>query len=194
MLVPAKRLGAAKSRLTGLPDQTRQELATAFLADVVTAALAADVGTVTVVTDDPKVLDLAQGWGAAARVVSGGLNQAVRDVAPPGAPTAVLVGDLPAVKPDQLRSELRRPGEFFVPDLHGTGTTTLAGRNLHPRFGPESAAAHAADGLLRVELGVSGMTVDVDTWADLDVASRLGLGPYTAALIERVDAIRSALR
>jgi 2-phospho-L-lactate guanylyltransferase len=72
----------------------------------------------------------------------------------------------------------------FVPDVPGTGTTLLAappGVPLDPRFGPGSAAAHAASGAIRLEGDWPSLRQDVDTPADLVAAARLGLGPRSAA-------------
>ncbi|MDP9026376.1 MAG: hypothetical protein M3N46_02320, partial [Actinomycetota bacterium] len=78
----------------------------------------------------------------------------------------------------------------FVADRESTGTTLVtvaAGIPLLTAFGPGSAAAHRALGLVRLELPVaSTLTADVDTIEQLEVASSLGLGPATsAALIVR---------
>ena len=55
LVVPVKRLATAKTRLLGVDDALRQELALAFALDTVAAALSADeVAAVLAVTDDPR--------------------------------------------------------------------------------------------------------------------------------------------
>src|SRR5437879_3683732 len=55
LVVPVKRLSTAKSRLAGVAGPYREELALAFAADTVAAALAAPwTGGVVVVTDEPR--------------------------------------------------------------------------------------------------------------------------------------------
>jgi 2-phospho-L-lactate guanylyltransferase len=125
-----------------------------------------------------------------------GLNRAVGhgagQLAGAGRWLAALAADLPALRPDELARALRAaahpgsgsgPRRGFVPDAGGTGTTLLAappGVPLAPRFGPGSAARHAASGARRLDGDWPSLRRDVDTAADLASAERLGLGPYTA--------------
>ena len=81
VVVPVKRAGIAKSRLTGVTTEQRVELARAFPADCVAAALAcAEVGAVVAVTDDEVAAEQLRGLGA--QVIpdepDAGLNPAVR--------------------------------------------------------------------------------------------------------------------
>ncbi|GMA26534.1 hypothetical protein GCM10025864_42930 [Luteimicrobium album] len=119
-----------------------------------------------------------------------GLRAAVQtgiDAAPDG-PCAVLLGDVPALRPADLEAALADATEHeraLVPDADGTGTTLLTGRtpgSLRPRFGPGSAEAHAAEGHVRLGAEPS-LRRDVDTAADLDDAAALGVGPRTAAFL-----------
>lgn len=74
----------------------------------------------------------------------------------------------------------------YVADAPGGGTVLLAapaGVPLAPRFGPGSAAAHAASGALPLAGDWPSLRRDVDTPADLAAAAGLGLGPRTAALL-----------
>jgi 2-phospho-L-lactate guanylyltransferase len=107
-----------------------------------------------------------------------------------GSPVVALTGDLPALRPAELAAALAalpvRVPRGFVPDATGTGTAMLAARagvDLDPRFGPGSARAHAASGAVRLDGGWPTLRQDVDTAADLAVASELGLGRYTAELL-----------
>ncbi|MFG2054836.1 2-phospho-L-lactate guanylyltransferase [Micromonospora sp. NPDC048930] len=198
VVVPVKRLGAAKSRLRGaLPGVPHEELALALAADTVRAVRGCPaVAEVLVVTDDPRVA--AEVTAAGARVVpdpAGGLNAAFRHGAAVAGPRAAVVGltaDLPALQPAELAAALRAvptgpPGvRGFVADAPGTGTVLLAapvGVALEPRFGVGSAGAHAAGGALPLRGDWPTLRRDVDTAADLAAAARLGLGPRTAALL-----------
>jgi 2-phospho-L-lactate guanylyltransferase len=103
---------------------------------------------------------------------------------------AALAADLPALRPEELAGALRAAagsaGPGFVPDHAGTGTTLLAapgGARLVPRFGPGSAARHAASGARRLTGAWPSLRQDVDTAADLAAAGRLGLGRYTAGCL-----------
>jgi 2-phospho-L-lactate/phosphoenolpyruvate guanylyltransferase len=191
VVLPVKRLTAAKSRLRGaVAGVPHERLALALAQDTVTAALASDeVADVLAVTGDPVVGRALAALGA--RVVPdvpGGLNAAFAYGAGLLAhrPVAALAADLPALRPADLSEALRAaagPDRHFVADAPGTGTVLLtapAGVPLDPRFGPGSASAHRRSGA--VPLGGDWPTLrrDVDTAADLDTAVRLGLGPHSA--------------
>ncbi|MBB5112068.1 2-phospho-L-lactate guanylyltransferase [Micromonospora echinospora] len=194
VVMPVKRLGAAKSRLRGaLPGVPHEELALALAADTLRAARACPaVAGVLVVTDDARVRAAADAAGA--RVVAdpaAGLNAAFRHgaaVAGPRAAVAGLTADLPALRPAELAAALRATEGVrgFVADAPGGGTVLLAapaGVPLAPQFGPGSAAAHAASGALPLAGDWPSLRRDVDTPADLATAAGLGLGPRTAALL-----------
>ncbi|WFE96804.1 2-phospho-L-lactate guanylyltransferase [Micromonospora sp. WMMD987] len=202
LVVPVKRLRAAKSRLRGaLPAVPHEELALALAADTVGAALACPaVAEVLVVTADPRVA--ATAGAAGARVVpdrpDAGLNAALRHGVDAvvtdgdrGAWVAALTADLPALRPAELAAALHAvttgpPGvRRFVADAPGTGTVLLTappGVSLDPRFGVGSAAAHRASGAVPLTGPWPSLRRDVDTAADLADAARLGLGPATRAL------------
>jgi 2-phospho-L-lactate guanylyltransferase len=200
VVVPAKRLVAAKTRLTpltaalgrDLPDG-HQELVLALLADTVAAARESPaVGLVLVVTDDPRAAAVVTGLGA--RTIGdgpdSGLNAALAHGARTvgGGPVAALSSDLPALRPAELTAALQAAAAVpraFVADAQGSGTTLLAARggDLAPRFGPGSAAAHAAGGAVSLPGNWPGLRQDVDTPADLDVARRLGVGERTAGFL-----------
>jgi 2-phospho-L-lactate/phosphoenolpyruvate guanylyltransferase len=204
VVVPAKRLAAAKTRLTPLtsalpgdPAARHQELVLALLADTVAAARDSPaVELVLVVTDDPRAAGEVRALGA--RTVGdepdSGLNAALahgarqaRAVVP--GPVAALSSDLPALRPAELTAALLAAAgarRAFVADAAGTGTTLLAvptGGELDPRFGPGSAAAHAAAGAVPLDGDWPGLRQDVDTPADLRAACRVGVGVRTAALL-----------
>jgi 2-phospho-L-lactate/phosphoenolpyruvate guanylyltransferase len=196
VVVPAKRLAAAKTRLTPLtatlPGADHPGLVLALLGDTVAAARAsAAVGVVLVVTDDPRAAAVVTALGA--RTVGdepdSGLNAALAHgaAAVPG-PVAALSSDLPALRPAELTAALQAAAAVpraFVADAAGSGTTLLAVRDgaLTPRFGPGSAAAHTAGGALPLDGNWPGLRRDVDTPDDLRAACRLGVGARTAGFL-----------
>jgi 2-phospho-L-lactate guanylyltransferase len=199
LVVPVKLLAQAKSRLTGLADDSRPKIALAMAADTISAAVAAEtVAAVLVVTDDPEVSDIAAEVGAIvlADAPRAGLNEALAHGAEysgrrwPDRGRAGLAGDLPALKPRELTAALAaaaRVAEAFVPDFEGTGTTLYAatpGAPFLPRFGPASRDRHLGAGAVELGTGqLTGLRRDVDTIEDLRAAARIGLGPRTLALI-----------
>jgi 2-phospho-L-lactate guanylyltransferase len=192
VLVPVKRLAAAKTRLRGAVGAERHEsLVLAMAQDTVAAALS--VSRVVVVTADPTVTAAVRALGARAITEpgGGGLNAALSHAAAAvGGRVAALPADLPALRGDELSAALhtlaRSPAGGYVPDAAGTGTVLLAaaaGALLVPRFGPGSAAAHTEGGAVRVEGDWPSLRHDVDTPDDLDFAVGLGAGPFTRALL-----------
>ncbi|MFC8200015.1 2-phospho-L-lactate guanylyltransferase [Streptomyces sp. NPDC060006] len=205
LVIPLKALARAKSRLSDTAaDGLRPGLALAFAQDTVAAALACPgVADVAVVTGDVRAGRALAALGA--RIVpdepGGGLNAALRHAAAavrtanPHAPLAALNADLPALRPTELARVLSAAAEFpraFLPDAAGLGTTLLAaspGRELLPAFGTDSRARHRASGAVELLLpGVPSVRQDVDTGADLRAALALGVGPRTAAAVERLKA------
>ena len=187
-----KRLALAKSRLSSYGDTARQELALAFAADVVEAALL--VARVLVVTDDERASEVLRGLGAevTADNPDAGLNPALTHGAELLRETkkdtgvATLSADLPALRAADLRSALGEVGaeRAFVTDLEGTGTTLLAaghGVDLAPAFGPGSREAHVASGARPLVAGRS-LRCDVDTPNDLLTALAIGVGRHTSGV------------
>jgi len=141
-----------------------------------------------------------------------GLNAAIAaGLAAAGAQMrAVMLGDLPALRPADLDAALERAEEdrtavagasegdaiaaetddtrtaLAVADADGTGTTLLA--HAHPDllcFGTDSYARHLAAGALPLDVPASStLRRDVDTAAHLDAARALGVGPRTSALLD----------
>jgi 2-phospho-L-lactate guanylyltransferase len=215
VVVPAKRIAVAKSRLRPLtagagggagagagavePAPSHAEWVLALLADTVAAAAASPlVAAVLVVTDDDEAARVVRGLGATTvpDLPDRGLNPALAHGASRAVTSAVaaLSSDLPALRAAELTAALGAALDLagaaaagFVADAAGTGTTllTAVGRPLDPRFGPGSAAAHAAAGASRLAGSWPGLCQDVDTVEDLRAAGRLGLGRHTAALLAR---------
>jgi len=154
LVIPVKRLSAAKTRLTPLPTARRADLALAFVHDcVVAASAAAEVAQVLVVTADPDAARSLSGLGARivpeptpsrAVVMAGSaeheqlqdrLNAAISFGAErsrqerPDLRVGALTGDLPSLRTRELSAVLNLgaaiEGRSFVPDAAGTGTTLL---------------------------------------------------------------------
>jgi 2-phospho-L-lactate guanylyltransferase len=202
-VVPVKHLEVAKSRLAAYGDLARRELALAFAADVVTAALECPaVAQVLVVTDDASAATALAALGAV--VVpdhpDAGLNPALDHgadllrAAHPGLGVVTLSADLPALRSADLAQVLAAVppgGRAFVADSAGTGTTLLAAAApaaLAPGFGAGSRRRHLDSGAVELR-GTAALRRDVDTPEDLADALVLGVGRRTAAAAARVSAL-----
>jgi 2-phospho-L-lactate guanylyltransferase len=196
VLVPLKALPAAKSRLVGFSGDAgaHARLVEAIRDDTLHAARSANgVARIVRIGDtaavEHEVLQRRPGLNAA--LAEGAQHARARW---PIDGIAALVGDLPALTPAELDETLAaaaRHETAFVADTDGTGTTLLTARpgaGLRPRFGPGSAARHAA-GAVGLPAG-PGLRHDVDTADDLRAALLLGVGPRTLAAVtaSRVDA------
>lgn len=200
LVIPVRDPASAKSRLAVGDDPAAQArraaLAAAIALDTVMAARAArEVGEVIVVGTLASALEGVQvlddpGYGL---LVAVGAGLAAADAA---APTAVLLGDLPALQPADLDAALVAASEHhwaFVPDAEGTGTTLVtaaAGLPHALRFGEGSAEQHRDAGYVELDVPErSGLRRDVDTPAQLAELAALAaagavlLGPRTAALL-----------
>jgi 2-phospho-L-lactate/phosphoenolpyruvate guanylyltransferase len=198
VVVPVKPPARGKSRLVGLPDDRRRDLAAAFALDTVAACLAADgVARVLAVTDDvPFARRLTDAGCAAipdgvAGDLNGSLRQAAAEVARrwPGLVPVALCADLPSLRPEDLDEALARiPADrpAFVADADGLGTTLYAAPHgaFDPRFGPDSRAAHLDAGAWEIPGELRSLRRDVDDLADLRAARVLGVGAHTAAFAD----------
>lgn len=200
IVVPVKRLPAAKSRLAA-PAPLRAELALAMALDTVDAALRCPpVAAVVVVTDDDRAVDEVRRLGAhvVADEPDAGLNPALRHGAAaaaalvPGSGVAAVSSDLPALAPADLAAALAAATGHrvtVVADWSGTGTTLLTARepaSFDPSYGADSLAAHVTAGAVDLTAG-AGLSLrhDVDTADDLRAVAALGCGPATSALLAR---------
>lgn len=204
IVVPVKRPEFAKTRLADAVGELRPQMARAFAADTVAAAMACElVDTVIVVTDDDEAAAETALLGA--RVVAdapdAGLNAALHHGAQaarserPDAAVATLSADLPALRPEELHRVLLAAAEHdvsFVADASGIGTTLYAsgpGATFDPRFGGRSRAAHRAAGAVELDVpDIPSVRRDIDTAVDLWDAMRLGLGPRTGSVMVQLDA------
>lgn len=195
-IIPVKTLARAKSRMVHLSQFERSELVVAMLADVLAATTSAvSVNSVFVVTSDVRVAQLAMYMGAHAVEDTGtNLNAAILEGVAEAkrrndeAAVAVLMADLPSLTPADLDEALAIAGRHrrgYVPDASGLGTTMLSaapGVQLVPQFGDRSAHAHLESGAGRISVVDPRVRQDVDTEADLHVATCLGLGKATRSL------------
>ncbi len=198
MVVPVKGTDRAKSRLE-LGDDRRTAFAGAFALDTVRALLACPLVRDVLVVADRDARTGALGDLGATVLTAGvpaGLNEALRfglgeaSLWWPGQPLAVVLGDLPALRPASVTAALEAAatigGTVFVADASGAGTTLLAGprRPPEPWFGGQSAAAHRRAGAVEISALVPpDLQRDVDTTADLDDAISLGVGLSTNAVL-----------
>ncbi len=209
VVIPVKGTPGAKSRLApAVPDGARAVLARAFALDTVAAALAAHpVERVIVVGDDPSLAGDAEflpepggsGRGLAAAIRHGVAlaRSAPRDAtasrAEDSVPVAVLLGDLPALRPEELSAALAvavRHPRTFVRDADGTGTTlatAAAGVELDAQFGGDSAARHTTAGFAELDASAwPGLIRDVDTVDALEAVLHHGVGDHTAHAVARL--------
>lgn len=162
LLVPVKPAAHAKTRLRGaLPGVAHEDLVQALATATIEAAQASPlVGNLIIVTGGPD------------------LNSALREAATElQGPVAVIPGDLPALRTTELTEALGLCAvRSFVPDADGTGTVLLAAPDgdLRPRFGPDSARIHEAEGARRLDGDWPTLRRDVDTAADLAAVQALG--------------------
>ncbi len=195
IIIPVKRLAAGKSRLRDAPADDALVLAVAL--DTIDAVHDSEaVGRVLVVTSDPTVAAAARSIGAetVADRPDAGLNPAIAlgsIHAGTAGPQAALLADVPALRSAELTDALHKAAgtgtRAYVADRAGTGTTLLTtppGVALDPRFGPGSAAAHAASGAAALDGDWPSLRLDVDTAADLAAAARLGLGARTSRAVQ----------
>ena len=195
VLVPVKRPAVAKSRLGGLGDRARVDLAHAFAVDTVAAVQACLlVARVLVVTDDHLLAAWMAEQGAdvipdGASDLNGTLVQAAAEMhrRDPHLGLVALCADLPALRPSELASALGAtdPARMsFVADQERTGTTAVVAPTLEtfrPSFGPGSRRQHLEADAFEVDgVDVPGLRRDVDDPDDLVAAIRLGVGPRTS--------------
>jgi 2-phospho-L-lactate guanylyltransferase len=151
VVLPLKGGPSAKSRL-GAP----APVATAIALDCLEAVLASElVRAVVVVTPDPGLAAEAAAAGAQVRPESlpgAGLLAALQDglAGVPG-PCAVLLGDLPALRPEDLSSALHQAATALTPPGSRAAGSRAAGsradraRNHHPTAAPSMVFVPDAD-------------------------------------------------
>ncbi|WP_340385736.1 2-phospho-L-lactate guanylyltransferase [Aeromicrobium sp.] len=196
VIMPMKPWDRAKSRLHVEP-HARRALAGAFARDTLEAVLhCPDVQEVVVVTRGDLVVKYVRCAGA--HVIQeptdrplDTLGSAIRHGIAwaaerrPHAPVAVIPSDLPALTSRALSALLREVAGHplaFVADAGGDGTTILTSRTpgqMHAGYGPDSAERHRSYRAFEITDADPVLRRDVDVFADLIQAHRLGLGPNT---------------
>ena len=202
VVVPVKPPAFGKSRLVGLTDEERRDLAEAFALDTVQAAASTPgVDVVLVVTDDFRLAAAMRSLGCevmpdgASDDLNATLVQGAAEVLRrwPDAVPVALCADLPCLRPIELAMVLQEvvaqvaAGDAaFVRDRAGVGTTLYAAPadRFEPGFGFGSAARHAAAGAVEVGTAATSVRTDVDYLDDLDAALAAGVGPHTARACE----------
>jgi 2-phospho-L-lactate/phosphoenolpyruvate guanylyltransferase len=196
LIVPVKGHLAAKSRLHPPDGVARADLAHAFALDTISAAVACmPPAHLVVVTSDQLTAAFVRDQGGTVVADQGdGLNPAVRHGARyvarvlGGGPTAVLLGDIPSLRSQDLVDALSACAMYpraLVPDASGTGTVLLSAlspEGLHPHFGPDSARKHARH-CVRLDLDLPALRTDVDDDQGLRHAVAMGVGRHTAAVL-----------
>ena len=202
VVVPVKPPAFGKSRLVGLSDEQRRDLAEAFALDTVQAASATPgVDAVLVVTDDFRLAAAMRSLGCevmpdgASDDLNATLVQGAAEVVRrwPDAVPVALCADLPCLRPIELAMVLQEVvaqvaagRAAFVRDRAGVGTTLYAAPpdRFDPGFGFESAVRHATAGAVEVGSTATTVRTDVDDLVDLDAALDAGVGPHTARACE----------
>lgn len=184
VVIPVKGTSAAKSRLGASP-----ELAHAIALDSVEAALGA--ARVIVVTSADAAADFAALGAEVVPDPGEGLNAACRRgiESAGGGPVAVMLGDLPALRPAELATALGLAAQHplaFVADAENEGTTLITALEAAahvPAFGAGSRDAHHAAGYVELDIDTaSGLRRDVDTPAQLAAIGPEALGTRTRAV------------
>lgn len=206
VIVPVRGGSASKTRLIVAEPEARTELAQAFAADVVAAAIATPhVEGVHVVTRDPDtaaffrklgadIIDEPPGIGLDGAIRTA--SQFVRDRFPEVG-IAALMGDIPALTSGALATALSSASLLelgVLSDHDGTGTTLLTatrGATLHPQYGAGSFQRHleAGHAAITVPAG-STLQMDVDTLADLESVMKWPLGSHTRAALDALGEVR----
>jgi 2-phospho-L-lactate guanylyltransferase len=203
-VVPVKELDAAKGRLSArLGPRERRELVLAMLEDVVVALGGAEgVSSVMVVTREPEIASMAHRMGAEVLEdplqpgdgYSNAVARAVQELQRRHEPAILTVpGDVPAVTSQEITAILRagdRAAVVLVPsrDERGTNAALVRPPGVLPlRFGEPSFVRHLAIarelGLRAEVLHLHGLSLDLDTPADLDEFLRMPSATHTYRLL-----------
>ena len=185
IIVPVKKLGMAKSRLSPLLSVAeRKQFCLEMLKDVLTAIKRAKLIQKTVVTSkDKMVLQVAKDFDALSfRENKPGLNQAIAEVinwciSSGASSTLILPADIPSVTSVDLNRILTQKENSRIvisPSRSGGGTNALllTPPNVIPTlYGPNSFRRHTKEALKRGTnihlLRSSRVALDIDTVEDL---------------------------
>lgn len=190
-VLPVKRFGEAKRRLTvGIDDERIEALAAAMLEDTLEAIdESRTIERTIVVTGDPRAQEIVASSSAEVLPdpadeghVIAALAGVARAEVDGAACVALLPGDCPLLDPKELDRLLTGiPSSFVavVPDRHGTGTNALVlspPNAIEPAFGEGSCARHvAAAREAEIPFAVEdlpSLALDLDTPADVIALTR----------------------
>ncbi|HLH77311.1 MAG TPA: 2-phospho-L-lactate guanylyltransferase [Candidatus Binataceae bacterium] len=209
LLIAAKELSHAKTRLASLRAATRIELARAMFEDVLAAAVAVTPAVrVAVISSDNDLLESARRVGAEPidegypRGLNAAVSLASSQLARSGITTlATLLSDTPLISAHDIHIvlEAARNGGArsvtMVPSRDGRGTNVLVrqpAQVIAPRFGIHSLARHLAEcERQQVEgriLQLAGPALDLDEMADLVEFTRLARAGRTLEELSRLRA------
>jgi 2-phospho-L-lactate/phosphoenolpyruvate guanylyltransferase len=168
-VVPMKQGGAQKSRLSGvLTFEQRATLTQSIAAYVLEALAAAPEISLIIVLSPAALADPRFDWTELLT-----------------AKLLVIHGDLPLLQDADISALLQAAeasGIAIAPDRHGEGTNSLALATAEPfvfQFGEDSCARHVAANPSAAIVRRTGLSHDIDTPEDLNVAIALGFhAPY----------------
>ncbi|MFN2591148.1 MAG: 2-phospho-L-lactate guanylyltransferase [Actinomycetota bacterium] len=182
LAVPVKSLSSAKTRLSRILSPTeRASLTLALLEDVLDACRVQDGWATWVISRDERVLEVGTRWGARPVLERGrSLIAAVRQVEEDCAAgrvnaLAVVLGDLPYLRPDDLTTALALEAPVVAAPAASDGGTNLLVRRpptaIRARFGRASFDKHRwaarRAGVTLTEVRTPGLERDLDTPDDL---------------------------
>ena len=204
LAVPAKDLVNAKQRLVpALAAEARRALAAAMLEDVLSAATAAALDAVWVVTRDAEIAAIARRFRvtvlteAANRGHTAAVDAAQARARELGIGVfATVPGDVPCVTAAEIDALVGAvagpPAVVFAPSRSGLGTNGVAMTPpdaLALRFGEPSFEGHLAaakaQGISPRVLRLPGLGLDVDDPDDLQALLTAGRGTRSAELVAR---------
>lgn len=193
ILLPVKNLANAKQRLAPVLEQSsRTDLARAMLTDVAEAIADYDQTGVSLVTNDPFAIELANQFRFGVIRDESNISEtdaiamATRVCESRGIEsTLVIPADIPLIEAAEIRAiceSAPEAGTVLVPSRDKRGTNAVLRRpaSLFPlRFGNDSFMPHLAGAIATntscVVLSLSGIALDIDTPEDLrELAHALG--------------------
>jgi 2-phospho-L-lactate guanylyltransferase len=206
LLIAAKELAFAKTRLGSLPQRQRELLAQAMFRDVLGAALSFKAAEcVAVVTSDSALSEEARRAGALVidERYPRGLNAAValatRELIAAGATTlCTLLSDTPLVTPADIERVFAaissEPGVVLAPSRDARGTNIILRQPadvIPTRFGKRSLALHRLEcerlGLPCQVMHLPGPGMDLDEVADLIDFIRAANDTHTLSELVRFE-------
>lgn len=189
-LIPVKTLSEAKSRLAPhLTQIQRATLVLEMLRHVIhTLQASGSLESVSVVSSDPRVLDLVPAWGAQALVEEQpGHNPALhaaalREIATGATALLTISADLPLLQAQDIRTIVEQSKHYDVvlaPSREGTGTSALLARpplvvpyvfgiNSLQRYKAEAQQRHLSSTIYHS----TDIALDIDTIEDLELFRR----------------------